>query len=83
MKNFLLRMFSDKSDVNPKAVVGFFAFVALIVYGLTDVVTGAIGKAFIVEPIVFNGLMYIVFGCFGIAGVETVMGNKNIKNDSE
>lgn len=81
MKKFLLNMFSDKSDINPKAVVGFFSFVALIVYGLTDVITGAIGKAFVVEPIVFNGLMYIVFGAFGIAGVEAVMGNKNIKNE--
>jgi len=81
MKQFLMRMFSDKSDINPKVVVGFISFITMIIYGLTDVVTGAIGKEFIVEPIVFNGLMYTTFGCLGIAGAEAIFGNKNISKD--
>jgi hypothetical protein len=81
MKEFLLRMFSDKSDLNPKVVVGVLSFTTMVVYGLTDVVTGAIGKEFIVEPIVFNGLMYTTFGCLGIAGAEAIFGNKNLKKE--
>jgi hypothetical protein len=81
MKQFLMRMFSDKSDVNSKVVVGFISFTTMIIYGLTDVVTGAIGKDFIVEPIVFNGLMYTTFGCLGIAGAEAIFGNKNLAKD--
>jgi hypothetical protein len=81
MKQFLMRMFSDKSDVNAKVVVGFISFTTMIIYGLTDVVTGAIGKDFIVEPIVFNGLMYTTFGCLGIAGAEAIFGNKNLAKD--
>ncbi len=83
MKEFLLRMFSDKSDLNPKAVVGVTAFVTMVVYGLTDVVTGAIGKEFIVEPIVFNGLMYTTFACLGISGLEQIMGNKNLEKEEK
>jgi hypothetical protein len=79
MKEFLLKMFSDKSDINPKAVVGVISFITMVLYGLTDVVTGAIGKEFIVEPIVFNGLMYTTFACLGIAGAEAIFGNKNLK----
>ena len=71
-------MFADKSDINSKAVVGFMSFVAMLVYGMTDVVTGAMGKEFVVEPLVFNGLMYTTFGCLGIAGLEAIMGNKNL-----
>lgn len=78
MKQFLLKMFADKSDINSKAVVGFMSFVAMLVYGMTDVVTGAMGKEFVVEPLVFNGLMYTTFGCLGIAGLEAIMGNKNL-----
>jgi hypothetical protein len=78
MKQFLLKMFSDKSDINPKVVVGFISFVTMIVYGVTDVVTGAMHKDFVIEPIVFNGLMYTTFACLGIAGAEAVFGNKNI-----
>ena len=78
IQDFLLRMFSDKSDINPKVVIGFTSFATMVIYGLTDIVTGAIGKAFVVEPIVFNGLMYTTFGCLGIAGAEAIFGNKNL-----
>mgnify|MGYP006281443007 FL=1 len=81
MKAFLLKMFSDKSDINPKVVVGFISFVTMVVYGLTDVVTGAMHQQFTIEPIVFNGLMYTTFGCLGIAGAEAIWGNKNLPKD--
>lgn len=80
MKEFLLRMFSDKSDVNQKAVLGFVSFLLMAVYALTDVVTGAFGIAFVIEPIVFNGLMYTALTMCGITGVEAIFGNKNIKD---
>jgi hypothetical protein len=79
MKEFLLRMFSDKSDVNQKAVLGFVSFLLMAIYAVTDVVTGAMGIAFVIEPIVFNGLMYTALTMCGITGVEAVFGNKNIK----
>ena len=80
MKEFLLRMFSDKSDVNQKAVLGFVSFVLMALYALADIVTGAMGIAFVIEPIVFNGLMYTALTMCGITGVEAVFGNKNIKD---
>jgi len=80
MKEFLLRMFSDKSDVNQKAVLGFVSFLLMAIYALTDVITGAMGIAFVIEPIVFNGLMYTALTMCGITGVEAVFGNKNIKD---
>jgi hypothetical protein len=81
MKEFLLRMFSDKSDVNQKAVLGFVSFVLMALYALADIVTGAMGIAFVIEPIVFNGLMYTALTMCGITGVEAVFGNKNIKEN--
>ena len=80
MKDFLLRMFSDKSDINQKAVLGFVSFLLMAIYALTDVVTGAMGITFVIEPIVFNGLMYTALTMCGITGVEAVFGNKNIKD---
>lgn len=79
MKDFLLRMFSDKSDINQKAVLGFVSFVLMVLYALADIVTGVIGIAFVIEPIVFNGLMYTALTMCGITGIEAVFGNKNIK----
>jgi hypothetical protein len=83
MKEFLNRMFSDKSDINPKVVVGVVSFLTMVIYGLTDIVTGAMHKEFVVEPIVFNGLMYTTFGCLGIAGAEAIFGNKNLPKDKD
>ena len=80
MKDFLLRMFSDKSDINQKAVLGFVSFVLMVLYALADIVTGVMGIAFLIEPIVFNGLMYTALTMCGITGVEAVFGNKNIKD---
>jgi hypothetical protein len=83
MKQFLIKMFSDKSDINPKTVVGFISFVTMIIYGLTDVITGALHKEFVIEPIVFNGLMYTTFGCLSISGAEAIFGNKNLTKNTE
>jgi hypothetical protein len=80
MKDFLLRMFSDKSDINQKAVLGLVAFVLMVLYALADIVTGVMGIAFVIEPIVFNGLMYTAMTMCGITGVEAIFGNKNIKD---
>jgi hypothetical protein len=80
MKEFLLRMFSDKSDINQKAVLGLVAFILMVLYALADIVTGIFGIAFVIEPIVFNGLMYIAMTMCGITGVEAIFGNKNIKD---
>jgi hypothetical protein len=83
MKQFLLRMFSDKSDVNSKAVIGFTSFIAMVIYGLTDVVTGAMGKDFVIEPLVFDGLKTTAWVMLGISGVEAVVGNKNLEKSTK
>lgn len=79
MKDFLLRMFSDTSDINQKAVLGLVSFVLMVLYALADIITGVMGITFVIEPIVFNGLMYTALTMCGITGVEAVFGNKNIK----
>jgi fucose permease len=81
MKDFLLRMFSDKSDINQKAVLGFISFVLMVLYATADIITGAMGMIFVIEPIVFNGLMYTALTMCGITGVEAIFGNKNLKSD--
>ena len=63
--------------------MGFVSFVTMIIYGVTDVVTGAMHKDFVIEPIVFNGLMYTTFGCLGIAGAEAIFGNKNLEKSTK
>ena len=82
MKNFLKKMFNDNNSINEKAVVGFFAFVIMIVFALADIVTGALGKELLVQEFIFNSFLWIVLGCFGIASVDKYI-NKKSDGDEE
>jgi hypothetical protein len=79
MKKFLLRAFSDKSDLNPKVIVGFSSFIVMTVFAFADIGTGLIGKDLVISDFIYNSFLIIVLGSLGISGVENLMGNKNIK----
>ena len=47
------------------------------VYSAVDLVTGYMGLDLPINDFVYNSFLYITLGCFGIAGVEKVMGGKS------
>ena len=63
-------IFKNDNEWNEKTVVGFIAFIVMVVFALMDLVTGYIGKDLVINPIIYNSFMWIVIGCFGIAGAE-------------
>jgi len=48
----------------------------MTMYSCTDLVTGYLGMELPINDFVYNSFLYITLGCFGIAGVEKVMGGK-------
>lgn len=74
-------MFSDKSDINPKVVVGVSAFSMMVLYGFANIAMAVFGKELHIEPIVFQGMLATTFGSLGIAGLEAIFGNKNIEKN--
>ena len=70
MKNFLKNLFDDSNTINEKSVVGFTAFVMMVVTLIADIVTGIMGKNMPIHEFVFDGFMVIVLGAFGIASVD-------------
>ena len=69
MKKFL-EIFKDDNDWNEKAIVGFIAFVIMILIMLADVITGWCGKDLVINEFVYDSFLFLVLGCFGIAGIE-------------
>jgi ABC-type uncharacterized transport system permease subunit len=69
MKKFL-EIFKDDNEWNEKAIVGFIAFVIMILIMLADLVTGWCGKDLIINEFVYDSFLVLVLGCFGIAGLE-------------
>jgi len=70
MKQFLKDLFNDDNSINEKAVVGFIAFLMMVITLATDIVTGVMGKVMPIQEFIFDGFMVIVIGSFGIASVD-------------
>lgn len=82
MKKFFSHLFDDNNSINEKSVVGFIAFLFLCIAFGVDIVTGYLGKEFVVNKIVFDGFMVMVLGSFGIASVDKWI-NKSKSNEDK
>ena len=80
MKQFLKNLFDDSNTVNEKSVVGFTAFLMMVITLIADIVTGIMGKNMPIHEFVFDGFMVIVLGAFGIASIDKFI-NKRKGNE--
>lgn len=80
MKNWLKQLFDDSNTINEKSVVGFTAFLMMVLTLIADVITGVMGKNMPIHEFVFDGFMVIVLGAFGIASVDKFI-NKRKGNE--
>jgi hypothetical protein len=84
---FLKNLFSDNNDINEKSVVGFMAFMVMVVAMAVDLITGYMGKELLINEYIFNGFLVITLGSFGIAAVDKYVtkkaDNEKRKNDLE
>jgi len=80
MKKFFNQLFDDNNTINEKSVVGFIAFVMLVIALAVDLITGAYGKPLVINKFIFDGFLVMVLGSFGIASVDKWI-NKKHDND--
>lgn len=81
MKKFLTDLFNDKNSINEKSVVGFLAFIILILFALVDIITGYFGKDLSINEFIFNSFLWLVLGSFGIGSIDKWI-NKKKSNDT-
>jgi ABC-type uncharacterized transport system permease subunit len=82
MKDFLKKLFDDNNTINEKSVVGFIAFLMLVLALLVDLITGWMGRELTLNQFIFDGFMVLVLGAFGIASVDKFINSKKDKNDN-
>ena len=70
-------IFKDENDFNEKTIIGFMSFAIMGMYRAVDLITGYMGLELPINEFVYNSFLYITLGCFGIAGLEKVMGGKS------
>jgi len=80
MKKFFHDLFNDSNSINEKAVIGFAAFIMMVVFAVADIVTGALNKPLLVNEFIFDSFKILTIACFGIASVDKWI---NKKGDSK
>ena len=63
-------IFKDKNEYNEKSIVGFIAFTIMCLIMIADLVSGWVGKDLVINEFVYDSFVWVVLGCFGIAGIE-------------
>jgi hypothetical protein len=77
MRKFFNQLFDDNNTINEKSVVGFIAFVMLVIALAVDLITGAYGKPLVINKFIFDGFLVMVLGSFGIASVDKWINKKH------
>jgi len=79
------QIFKDGNDYNEKSIIGFLAFVVMVIVMLADVITGMSGADLVINDSIYNSFVMVVLGCFGIAGLEKFAnkGNNNGNDHNE
>ena len=70
MKKFFHDLFNDSNTINEKAVIGFAAFIMMVIFAVADIVTGAMKQPLIVNEFIFDSFKFLTVACFGIASVD-------------
>ena len=65
-----MKIFKDSNDWNEKAIVGFVAFLIMVIVMIIDLVTGAAWYDLVINEFVYDSFVWVVLGCFGISGIE-------------
>ena len=69
-------LFKDNNDINEKSIIGFISFLIMVIFSVTDLVTGYLGKDLVINEFIYDSFTFITLGCFGIAGVEKIFSKK-------
>ena len=81
IKNSLVELFKDDNSINEKSIIGFMAFLMMVVTLSIDIYTGVKGYEMPIHEFVFDGFLYITLGALGIASVDKIWGNKGKKEE--
>lgn len=73
-----MNIFKDDNNWNEKSIIGFVAFLIMIMIMMADLITGWVGMDLVINEFVYDSFVWIVLGCFGISGIEK-FANKNKK----
>lgn len=76
-------MFCDSNSINEKSVVGFIAFVMMILFAIADIIRGFMGTSLVVNEFIFNSFLILVLGSFAIGSIDKYTNKKHRSTNAE
>ena len=65
-------LFKDKNEINEKNIIGFASFILMVMFALTDLITGFSGQELVINNTIYNSFVFVTLGCFGISSFEKI-----------
>ena len=66
-------LFKDKNEINEKNIIGFASFIVMVLFAVADLLTSLVAdKDLIINEVVYNSVVWVTLGCFGISSFEKV-----------
>ena len=65
-----MNIFKDNNDWNEKSIIGPLALIIMVLVMILDLLTGWLGRDLAINEFVYDSFVWVVLGCFGIAGIE-------------
>ena len=65
-------LFKDKNEINEKNIIGFASFILMVMFAITDLVTGFCGQELVINSTIYNSFVFVTLGCFGISSFEKI-----------
>lgn len=75
-------LFKDNNDINEKSVIGFAAFIVMVMAMCVDLLTGYLGKDLVINEFIYNSFLVICLGALGIGSIDKFI-NRNKSDHSE
>lgn len=69
-------IFKDSNSWNEKSIVGFLSFAIMVLFAVTDLVTGIFDVHLAISNTIYNSLMIVTLGAFGIDGIQAFSGKR-------
>lgn len=66
----MMNIFKDDNNWNEKSIIGFVAFLIMVVIMIADLITAWAGNDLQINEFVYDSFVYVVLGCFGVSGIE-------------
>lgn len=67
-------LFLDDNHINEKSIIGFISFLMMVLFGITDLITGYMGKDLVISDTIYTSFVIVTLGSFGIAEAGKAFG---------